>query len=150
MTARGTSHRNYVNIPLVLGEHITSTLVLFTLKILVPFYSFIYIYLKYAQLLHINEKAIIVHGFIQYIGTALLYYMTPPAGASFEGAGAVALPPRKRKKKKRKKKKKKKEKKKNKKRRKMGTMNNVKLLHTYSLKCCFFQFSNSPVALKNK
>ena len=31
--------------------------------------------------------------------------------------------------------------------RKKGTMNNVKLLHT---KCCFFQFFNSPVALKNK
>ena len=26
-------------------------------------------------------------------------------------------------------------------------MNNVKLLH---IKCCFFQISNSPVALKNK
>ena len=26
-------------------------------------------------------------------------------------------------------------------------MNNVKLLH---IKCCFFQFLNSPVALKNK
>ena len=26
-------------------------------------------------------------------------------------------------------------------------MNNVKLLH---IKCCFFQFFNSPVALKNK
>ena len=28
-----------------------------------------------------------------------------------------------------------------------GTMNNVKLLH---IKCCFFQFFNSPVAMKNK
>ena len=26
-------------------------------------------------------------------------------------------------------------------------MNNVKLLH---IKCCFFQFSNSPVAMKKK
>ena len=26
-------------------------------------------------------------------------------------------------------------------------MNNVKILH---IKCCFFQFFNSPVALKNK
>ena len=35
---------------------------------------------------------------------------------------------------------------KKKKERKKGTMNNVKLLH---IKCCFFQFLNSPVALKN-
>ena len=36
--------------------------------------------------------------------------------------------------------------KKTKKERKKGTMKNVKLLH---IKCFFFQFSNSPVALKN-
>ena len=47
-----------------------------------------------------------------------------------------------------KKEKKKEKKKKGKKERKKGTMNNVKLLHI--LKCCFFQFFNSPVALKNK
>ena len=33
------------------------------------------------------------------------------------------------------------------KKRKKGTMNKVKLLH---IKCCFFLFFNSPVALKNK
>ena len=31
--------------------------------------------------------------------------------------------------------------------RKKGTMNSVKLLH---IKCCFFQFFNNTVALKNK
>ena len=71
-------------------------------------------------------------------------------GASFEGGwGAVAPFPGKRKKKKRKKKRKKEKrekKKKKKKERKKGTMNNVKLLH---IKCCFFQFFNSQVALKN-
>ena len=64
--------------------------------------------------------------------------------ASFEGGWGGPSPPKeKERKKKRKKKKKKKEKKKE---RKKGTMNNVKLLH---IKCCFFQFFNSPVALKN-
>ena len=61
--------------------------------------------------------------------------------------GAVAPPPpppRKQKKRKKKKKEKKREKRE---KRKKGTMNNVKLLH---IKCCFFQFFNSPVALKNK
>ena len=49
---------------------------------------------------------------------------------------------------KRKKKKRKKEKKRRKKKgRKKGTMNNVKLLY---VKCCFFEFVNSPVALKQK
>ena len=57
-------------------------------------------------------------------------------------------PQGKRKKEKRKKKKEKREKKEKwRKKRKKGTMNNVKLLH---IKCCFFQFFNSPVALKNK
>ena len=65
------------------------------------------------------------------------------SGASFEGAGG-RRPQGKRKKEKRERKKKKREKKKE---RKKGTMNNVKLLH---IKCCFFQFFNSPVALKNK
>ena len=60
------------------------------------------------------------------------------AGASFEGAGRP--PPRKKKKKKKRKKREKE------KERKKGTMNNVKLLH---IKCCFFQFFNSPAALKN-
>ena len=59
------------------------------------------------------------------------------------GWGAVAP----KEKEKRKKKKEKEKKKKNQKERKKGTMNNVKLLH---IKCCFFQFFNSPVALKNK
>ena len=45
------------------------------------------------------------------------------------------------------KRKKKKEKREKKRKRKRGTMINVKLLH---IKCCFFQFFNSPVALKNK
>ena len=64
------------------------------------------------------------------------------------GAGGAVAPQGKRKKEKRKKKeKKKKKKKKKKKERKKGTMNNVKLLH---IKCCFFQFFNSSVALKNK
>ena len=68
-------------------------------------------------------------------------------GASFEGSWREASPPRKRKKEKKERKKEKKEKKrKKKKKRKKGTMNNVKLLH---IKCCFFQFFNSPVALKN-
>ena len=70
-------------------------------------------------------------------------------GASFGGLGAVAPPPpkEKEKKKNRKKKRKKREKERKKKERKKETMNNVKLLH---IKCCFFQFFNSPVALKNK
>ena len=56
-------------------------------------------------------------------------------GASFEGGwGAVAPKEKEKKKEKRKK-------------RKKGTMNNVKLLH---IKCCFFQFFNSSVALKNQ
>ena len=63
-----------------------------------------------------------------------------------EGWGAVApLPPRKKKKRKKKEKKRKKENKEKKERK--GTMNNVKLLH---IKCCFFKFFSSPVALKNK
>ena len=72
-----------------------------------------------------------------------------PTGASFEGAGGPSPPPpqgkrKKEKIKKRKEKKKKKRKKEEK--RKKGTINNVKLLH---IKCCFFQFFNNPVALKN-
>ena len=59
------------------------------------------------------------------------------------GLGGAVAPPRK-KKKERKKEKREKERKREK--RKKGTMNNVKLLH---MKCCFFQFFNSPVALKN-
>ena len=69
-------------------------------------------------------------------------------GRHLRGLGVVAPPPLqgKRKKKKKKEKKEKREKKeKKKKERKKGTMNNVKLLH---IKCCFFQFFNSPVALK--
>ena len=63
--------------------------------------------------------------------------------ASFERGWGAAPPPRKRKKRKKKEKRKKK---KNQKKRKR-TMNNVKLLH---IKCCFFKFFGSPVALKNK
>ena len=60
-------------------------------------------------------------------------------------------PLRKKKKRKKRKKERKKEKRerkeKKREKRKKGTMNSVKLLH---IKCCFFQFFNSPVALKNK
>ena len=60
-----------------------------------------------------------------------------------EGLGALAPPPpgKIRKKKRNEKEKRKKEKKE---KRKKGTMN------TSQIKCCFFQFFNSPVALKNK
>ena len=72
------------------------------------------------------------------------------SGASFGGgAGGPSPPPpppRKKKKEKKKEKKEKREKKRKKKERKKETMNNVKLLH---IKCWFFQFFNSPVALKN-
>ena len=63
--------------------------------------------------------------------------------------GAVAPPPqgKRKKRKKERKERKKREKREKKKERKKGTMNNVKLLH---IKCCFFQFFNSPVALKNE
>ena len=63
------------------------------------------------------------------------------------GLGAVA-PQGKRKKDKKKEKKKKRGRKREKwEKRKKGTMNSVKLLH---IKCCFFQFFNSPVALEMK
>ena len=65
-------------------------------------------------------------------------------GVIWGGWGAIA-PQGKRKKKKKKEKKKKEKKEKKREKRKKGTMNNVKLLH---IKCCFFQFFNSPVALK--
>ena len=68
------------------------------------------------------------------------------AEASFDGAGG-RRPQGKRKKKTSKKKRKKREKERKREKRKKGTMNNVKLLH---IKCCFFQFFNSQVALKNK
>ena len=58
------------------------------------------------------------------------------------GGGGIA--PKEKEKKERKKKK---EKEKRKQRKKKGTMNSVKLLH---IKWCFFQFFNSPVALKNE
>ena len=80
-------------------------------------------------------------------------------GRHLRGLGGRRSPPhqgkrkKKKKKKERKKEKKKKREKKEKKRRKerkkerkKGTMNKVKLLH---IKCCFFQFFISPVALKN-
>ena len=70
------------------------------------------------------------------------------AEASFRGAGGPSPPPPKEKEIKKKKKEKRKKRKKGEKREKgkKGTMNNVKLLHMK----CFFQFFNSPVALKNK
>ena len=68
--------------------------------------------------------------------------------ASFGGLRVRVPKEKKKRKKKKKKEKKKKEKEKRKReKRKKGTMNIVKLLH---IKCCFFQFFNSPVALKNK
>ena len=72
--------------------------------------------------------------------------MTPYQGRHLRGAeGPSPPPPRKEKKEKRKKKEKReKEEKKDKKK---GTMKNVKLL--VHIKCCVFQFFNSPVALKN-
>ena len=63
---------------------------------------------------------------------------------SFGGLGG-SRPPKEKEKKKERKKKETRERKE--KKRKKGTMNSVKLLH---IKCCFFQFFNSPVALKNK
>ena len=58
------------------------------------------------------------------------------------GAGGCAPPGKKRKKKKKRERKEKKREK-----REKGTMNSGKLLH---IKYCFFQFFNSPAALKNK
>ena len=66
-------------------------------------------------------------------------------GRHLEGLGG-RRPPKEKEKKKKKKEKRKKEKKRKKRKKKEGNMNNVKLLH---IKCCFFQFFNSPVALKN-
>ena len=62
------------------------------------------------------------------------------------GGGLGAVAPQRKRKKKTKKEKKKKEKKEKKRKRKKGTMNDVELLHK---KVLFFQFFNSPVALKN-
>ena len=70
-------------------------------------------------------------------------------GVIWGGWRAVAPPPPQEKGKRKKERKKEKRERKEKKRekRKKGTMNSVKLLH---IKCCFFQFFNSPVAWKNK
>ena len=65
------------------------------------------------------------------------------AEASFRGGGLGGRRPKEKEKKK--KRKKKREKREKKRKRKKGTMNDVKLLH---IKCRFFQFFNSPVALK--
>ena len=54
----------------------------------------------------------------------------------------------KKEKKKEKRKKEKKKKRKKKKKERKGIMNDVKLLHIH-IKCCFFIFFSSPVALKN-
>ena len=70
--------------------------------------------------------------------------LLPAPGASFEGG---RHPPRKKKKRKKERKKEEREKKKERKKERKGTMNNVTLLH---IKCCFFKFFSSPVALKNK
>ena len=64
--------------------------------------------------------------------------------ASFEGLGSRRPSPREKKKKKRKKKEKR-EKREKRKKRKKGTKNIVKLLH---IKCCYFQFFNSPGPLE--
>ena len=72
--------------------------------------------------------------------------MTSLRGVIWGGLGD-RRPQGKRKKEKKERKKEKEKKKKKREKRKKGTMNNVKLLH---IKCCFFQFFNSPVALKNK
>ena len=67
--------------------------------------------------------------------------------ASFRGGWGGPSPPPPRKKKKERKKEKREKKREKKRKRKKGTMNDVKLLH---IKCCFFQFFNSLVALKNE
>ena len=71
-------------------------------------------------------------------------------GRHLRGAVGTSSPSSKEKEKKKKRKKKEKREKNEKKmkERKKGTMNNVKLLHI--VKCCFLQFFDSPVALKNK
>ena len=68
-------------------------------------------------------------------------------GRHLRGAGGPSPPKEKEKRKKKEKKEKREKKERKKKERKKGTVNNVKLLH---IKCCFFQFFNSPVALKNE
>ena len=68
-------------------------------------------------------------------------------GALFEGAGGLRPKGGLRPQGKRKKGKKEKKRRKERKKKKNGTMNKVKLLH---IKCCFFKFFNSPLALKNK
>ena len=70
-----------------------------------------------------------------------------PRGVIWGGLGGPSPPKEKEKKKKERKKGKREKKRKKRKKRKKETMNNVKLQH---IKCCFFQFFNSPVALKNK
>ena len=68
-------------------------------------------------------------------------YNAGPSRGVIWGAGGPSLPQGKRKKERKKEKEKRKREK-----RKKGTVNSVKLLH---IKCCLFQFFNSPVALKN-
>ena len=63
-----------------------------------------------------------------------------------ELGGGLSPPKEKEKKKKERNKEKKEKRGKKEEKRKKGTINNVKLLH---IKCCFFQFFNSPVALKS-
>ena len=62
------------------------------------------------------------------------------------GEGEAVAPKEKEKRKKERKKEKIRKKREKREKRKKGTMNSVKLLH---VKCCFFQFFNSPAALKN-
>ena len=74
-----------------------------------------------------------------------VYFDTGVLANTYQGRHLRGLsPPRNKGKREIRKKKRKKEEKK--KERKKGSMNNVKLLH---IKCCFFQFFNSLVALKN-
>ena len=76
-----------------------------------------------------------------------LFFIRNNQGRHLRGLGAVAPPKEKRKKEKRtKKEKKEKKREKKKEKEKKETINYVKLLH---IKCCFFQFFNSPVAMKN-
>ena len=89
----------------------------------------------------------VVTSLIVYCSLYIVYNIYVYTEASFGGGGLGAALPKEKEKKKKKKKRKKKEKKKKREKRKKGTMNNVELLH---IKCLFFQFFNSQVALKNK
>ena len=98
----------------------------------------------------VNRSGIILLYTYYYVGYILLstepQHLSALSEASFRGGwGAVAPKEKEKRKKERKKEKREKKRKKREKERSLGTMNDVKLLH---VKCCFFQFFNSPVALK--